>query len=162
MQKTYDLLSLEHSRILAQALAEHLAAGDTVLLSGPVGAGKTALARLCIQARLAEIGALEDVPSPTFTLVQVYDLQKVELWHADLYRITTVDEVYELGLDMAFDEAICLIEWPENLGPLKPKNALSIDFTLLDETHRRVSLEWQDSKWDSVIAVLDFLKLPQG
>lgn len=103
-------------------LADHLKAGDCVLLSGPIGAGKSHLARALIRARL---GRFEDVPSPTFTLVQTYQAD-VEIWHADLYRLSHPDEVLELGLEDAFSHAICLIEWPERLGKHAPKDAIRV------------------------------------
>lgn len=109
------------------ALGEHLAgllgAGDTVLLEGPIGAGKSHLARALIRARL---GRMEDVPSPSFTLVQTYDADGVEIWHADLYRLSHPDEVLELGLEDAFATAICLVEWPDRLGSHIPPDALHL------------------------------------
>lgn len=108
---------------LGALLADLLRAGDTVLLNGPIGAGKTHLARALIQARL---GHLEDVPSPSFTLVQTYAANGVDIWHADLYRLSLPDDVLELGLDDAFTTAICLIEWPDRLGKSAPANALHI------------------------------------
>ncbi|MEM7488306.1 MAG: tRNA (adenosine(37)-N6)-threonylcarbamoyltransferase complex ATPase subunit type 1 TsaE, partial [Pseudomonadota bacterium] len=105
--------------------------GDCLLLSGPVGAGKTAFARAVIHARLAaEERPPEDVPSPTFTLVQTYDVGPFEIWHADLYRLTDPAEVLELGLEEAFRDAVCLIEWPDRLGPDTPPDALRLDFAL--------------------------------
>ena len=73
---------------LAERLAPRLGPGDTLLLSGPIGAGKTHFARALIKARLRAAGRDEDVPSPTFTLVQTYDDGICEIWHADLYRLT--------------------------------------------------------------------------
>ena len=95
-------------------LAPRLQPGDCLLLEGPIGAGKSHLARAIIRARL---GRMEDVPSPTFTLVQSYEAEGVDIWHADLYRLGHPDEALELGLDEAFARAITLIEWPERLGP---------------------------------------------
>lgn len=94
-------------------------------MEGPVGAGKTHFARSLIQSIL-EIP--EDVPSPTFTLVQAYETSQGSLWHADLYRIGSVQEVEELGLTEAFDTAISLVEWPDRLGLLWPQKALHLQF----------------------------------
>lgn len=108
---------------LGRWLAKVLVPGDTVLLSGPVGAGKTHLARALIRAAT---GTRQDVPSPSFTLVQTYEGPEADIWHADLYRLSRPDEVIELGLDEAFGRAICLVEWPDRLGPLTPTDALHL------------------------------------
>jgi tRNA threonylcarbamoyladenosine biosynthesis protein TsaE len=114
----------EATTALGGWFAAHLQAGDTLLLSGPIGAGKSHFARAFIRARL---GRQEDVPSPSFTLVQTYQAD-VEIWHSDLYRLSHPDEVFELGLDDAFSTAICLVEWPDRLGKFVPKQAISISF----------------------------------
>lgn len=108
---------------LGRTLAARLRLGDTVLLAGPIGAGKTHLARALIRAR---IGGPEDVPSPSFTLVQTYDAPDGPIWHADLYRLSHPDEAAELGLEAAFDTAICLVEWPDRLGRATPPGALTL------------------------------------
>jgi len=113
------LPSPEATSWLGEWLSTALRPGDVVLLHGQIGAGKSHLARALIRARL---GRMEDVPSPTFTLVQTYATDEAEIWHADLYRLTQLDEITELGLEAAFETAICLIEWPERLGDLAPKN----------------------------------------
>ena len=110
---------------LAACFAPHLRAGDTILLTGSIGAGKTAFCRALIRHRL---GREEDVPSPTFTLVQTYGAD-VEIWHADLYRLTHPDEARELGLEEAFDQAICLVEWPDRLGTDAPPDAITLTLT---------------------------------
>lgn len=121
-------------------VADVLQCGDILLLEGQIGAGKTHFARALIQHRLAAQGVHEDVPSPTFTLVQTYEAD-CEIWHADLYRLTHPDELFELGLEAAFESAICLIEWPDRLGSNIPKNALNLSFELTDDGRaRRVCL----------------------
>lgn len=130
---------------LASRLGACLSPGDTVLLSGGIGAGKTHFARALIQS-LQDMP--EDVPSPTFTLVQVYDTRMGELWHSDLYRLTSPDEVIELGLTDAFETAICLVEWPDRLGDLAPPNALLLDLALgQDEETRHLTFSWQTEDW---------------
>ncbi len=106
------------------ALGLALRPGDALLLSGPLGAGKSALARAAIRARLGPAGAAAHIPSPTWTLAQVYEAGDAEIWHADLYRLSDPSEAAELGLDDALQRAVCLIEWPERLGALRPARAL--------------------------------------
>jgi tRNA threonylcarbamoyladenosine biosynthesis protein TsaE len=108
---------------LGQRIAPLLRPGLPLLLSGPVGAGKSALARAAIRA-LA--GQAIDVPSPTFTLVQTYDLPGGAVWHADLYRLSHPDEAEELGLIDAMESCITLIEWPDRLGAERPDGALAV------------------------------------
>ncbi len=115
---------------LAGRIAPFLRASDTILLEGDIGAGKTTFARALIRARL---GREEDVPSPTFTLVQTYEDPEAEIWHCDLYRLTSPDEILELGLDAAFDGGICLIEWPDRLGSAIPSGALKLTLSLEGE-----------------------------
>lgn len=114
---------------LGRALAAALHPGDTLLLEGDIGAGKTHIARTIIQSILARAGLFEDVPSPTFTLVQTYNAGDVEIWHTDLYRLAGPEDVEELGLSEAFASSICLVEWPDRLGPLAPPEALTVSLT---------------------------------
>ncbi len=131
--------------LLAARLASRLTAGDVILLTGDVGAGKTHFARSLIQSVL---DMPEDVPSPTFTLVQTYDTDIGEIWHADLYRLTSVFEIEELGLTDAFESAVCLVEWPDRLGPLTPDNALHISIEPgEDDNARQLMMRWKGSKW---------------
>ncbi len=124
--RTLPLHGPDATAALATALAPLCSGGDTIALWGGIGAGKSHFARALITARLAPLGRSEDIPSPTFTLVQCYDAGDLEIWHSDLYRLSHPDEVLELGLDDAFGRALCLIEWPDRLGPDLPAHALHL------------------------------------
>jgi len=125
---------------LGRRLAGGLRAGDALLLSGPTGAGKSLLARALIRAAQSDAGQVpEDVPSPTYTLVQTYRAGPLEIWHADLYRLTSSDELWELGLAEAFDHAACLIEWPDRLGPDRPQAAVEIALSVGAEDDTRIA-----------------------
>ena len=135
---------------LAIRLGAGLRAGDTLLLEGEIGAGKSHFARALILSRLAEP---EDVPSPTFTIVQAYDLPDCELWHADLCRLGDPDQIVELGLLDAFQNAICLIEWPDRLDDLAPPEALTVRLENLDTSDRRdITLSWTNPAWSDRVA----------
>jgi tRNA threonylcarbamoyl adenosine modification protein YjeE len=127
---TWALPDAAATTALAQACAPCLAPGDTLLLQGDLGAGKTHFARALIRARLGPLGAAAEIPSPSFTLVQTYDAPGGEIWHADLYRLSDPQEVLELGLDMALEEAICLIEWPGRWQDRWPDGAVWLTFSV--------------------------------
>ena len=105
------LRSEEETVATGAALARAARTGDVIALAGPLGVGKTALAR----GLIAELGHLGEVPSPTFAIVQPYDDTNPPVWHVDLYRIEDASEIDELGLDAAV-EAVLLVEWPERAG----------------------------------------------
>lgn len=112
----------------ARCLARDVRPGDVIALEGDLGAGKTLFARALINALPGSDGkpAEEEVPSPTFTLVQLYERQPAPVWHFDLYRIERPEDAWELGLEEAFAEGVSLIEWPERLGRLLPAGALTV------------------------------------
>ncbi len=112
------------------ALAEALEPGDVVFLAGPLGAGKSALARAVILARLAAEGRREDAPSPTYTLVQRYETARGPILHADLYRLSDPEEAEELDLIDPDPKALLLIEWPDRLGEFAPERRLEIALAL--------------------------------
>ena len=148
--------SADATSAYAARLAPRLMAGDVILLQGGLGAGKTHFARALIQARLAAAGLAEDVPSPTFTLVQTYDDGSVELWHADLYRLTDLDEVAELGLEEAFETGICLVEWPDRLEGALPSGALTLHLEMTETPgERRMTLQYDDPRWADIMALPD-------
>jgi tRNA threonylcarbamoyladenosine biosynthesis protein TsaE len=105
---------------LGATLAARLRVGDVVGLKGALGAGKTTLARAILRAAADDARLI--VPSPTFTLVEVYETPRGSFWHFDLYRLETPEQVFELGWEEALAEGISIVEWPERLGPLLPKH----------------------------------------
>lgn len=150
-RKSWDVLapSEEATRRLARDLAFAIGPGDVVALSGDLGAGKTALARAIIRT-LAGDERLE-VPSPTFTLIQLYELPRFSVVHADLFRVNTLAELAELGWEDASAGAAVLVEWPERAGPLLQANRLEVQIELAPEfsaEHRRFRLigigSWAD------------------
>jgi len=118
---------------LGAAIARELKAHEAVCLSGPLGAGKSTLARALIQA-LA--GAGTEAPSPTFTLVQTYDAPAFPLAHFDLYRLERPEEALELGLDEALDQGAAIIEWAEKLGHHLPPDRLDVELHIDGERRR--------------------------
>ncbi len=147
------LKSAEETVRLAVSLGALLQPGDCILLDGPIGVGKTHFSRHLIQSTLH---VPEDVPSPTFTLVQTYYTQVGELWHADLYRLSNLDEIEELGLTEAFDNAICLVEWPDRLGSLAPIHALTLKLRpdTEHEMMRHLTFEWTAPRWSEILGQL--------
>ncbi len=131
---------------LGRRLAALLTVGDFVALTGDLGAGKTALARAIIRARYGAGGEEEDVPSPTFTLIQTYETPDLLITHADLYRLDDPDDLRELGLGEALDEGAVLMEWPDRMGRL-PADRLDIVLTLEGDSARQVQLTAHGTAW---------------
>jgi tRNA threonylcarbamoyladenosine biosynthesis protein TsaE len=127
---------------LAARLAAPAQAGDTFALSGDLGAGKTALARAFIGAVAAREGhaAPADVPSPTFTLMQIYEFGDVQVFHFDLYRLKSAEEALELGIEDACAEGIALIEWPERLGRYLPSDRIDIHLAITGASSRQAEI----------------------
>jgi len=118
------LRNAEETAAVGTALARVARPGDVISLSGPLGVGKTLLARGVIAA----LGHQGEVPSPSFAIVQPYEDLDPPVWHVDLYRIEEASEIEELGLDAAAD-AVLLVEWPERAGDVWPEAlALSLEF----------------------------------
>tara|TARA_X000001036_G_scaffold106280_1_gene99325 strand:- start:401 stop:865 length:465 start_codon:yes stop_codon:yes gene_type:complete len=146
MKKTLISNGPLETKALAIRIRENLQNGDIVLLKGEIGAGKSHFARSLIQAAMDTV---EDVPSPTFTLVQTYDTIVGSIWHADLYRLSDQSEVFELGLIDAFGNDIVLIEWPDRLGYLEPQDALTVELVILENDKREVIFSTSSCMWEA-------------
>ena len=149
--RAIDLPDETATAALATALAAHARQGDVIGLSGPLGSGKTTFARHFIGAR---IGASE-VPSPTFTLVETYQPETgPPIWHFDLYRIEMPEDAYELGIEDAFADGIALIEWPERLGTLMPREHLQVALAAGKGEQARIATLSPSPVWAERIAEL--------
>ena len=111
----------------AKKFARTLKGNEIIALWGTLGMGKTVFAKAVIQELT---GRKEEVPSPTFTLLQTYDTPIGEVFHFDFYRLKNPEEAYEIGIEDAFENGICLIEWPDKIGALLPRNVINIYFEL--------------------------------
>lgn len=122
---------------IADEIASFLRFPAIVLLTGNLGAGKTALTRALLRSILQQPDLT--VPSPTYTFVQTYGADD-DIWHFDLYRLPDPADVYDLGWEDALSAKLCLIEWPSKLGRLLPKNACMIDIEVLQDDTRRITV----------------------
>jgi tRNA threonylcarbamoyladenosine biosynthesis protein TsaE len=145
---TIRLPDLAATEALAGRLAAIARTGDCILLEGPLGAGKTALVRAFLRAA-ADDPAME-VPSPSFTLVQIYDTKIGPVFHYDLWRLDGPTSLTELDWEDALD-GIVLVEWPERLGELRPPDALTITLRLEDGEAREATLAGWDDRLPSLV-----------
>jgi tRNA threonylcarbamoyladenosine biosynthesis protein TsaE len=148
-----NLPTLDATKDLAARIVKCLRVGDIVALKGPLGAGKTTLARYIIQG----LGWMEsEIPSPTFTLAQEYDFSKFTLWHFDMYRLEAPEDAFEIGVEEAFATGVSLIEWPERLGGYLPLQRLDVTLSFRndagrdDEGARQVELSVESAWADRV------------
>jgi hypothetical protein len=145
-RKAFALPDLDATDRLGHGIATGLRAGDAVALWGDLGAGKTTLAR----AILRQLGVTEDVPSPTFTIVQSYETPCLPVSHYDLYRVKQPREMQELGFDDALDHGAVLVEWPERAPEVLPPDALHVRLGLQDGA--RTAKLTGPARWESFLA----------
>lgn len=127
MTETFEYFSPDEASTIAfgRKLAQMAKQGDVFALFGTLGMGKSVLARAFIQS----LTGAEEVPSPTFTLVQSYDAPDFEIFHYDLYRIKSPEEIFEIGMEESVYQGVNLIEWPEMMGGYLPRNCFRIEIT---------------------------------
>ena len=122
-KKIFKCSTENDTKLLAQKFALLAQKGDVFALFGTLGAGKSTFSRYFIQT----LTDASDIPSPTFTLVQAYEAENFEIYHFDMYRLKRPEDAYELDIEDAFYNGVCLIEWPEKIGYLLPHNIWKIN-----------------------------------
>lgn len=133
----YDCHKQEDTELLAKSFAEISKKGDVFALFGTLGVGKSVFSRSFIQS----LTDAREVPSPTFTLVQVYQANSFDIYHYDLYRLKSAEEIWELNIEEAIYENVCLIEWPEKMGMYLPRDCFKVKVSMLSSTSRRFEIE---------------------
>ena len=142
---------------IGKIFAEHTKNSDLLLLSGKVGAGKTEFARLIIKAKATkENFDIEEISSPTFSLIQSYDFQYCKMSHIDLYRVNSELELFELGIPDIFDNQITLLEWPEILEAQNLSRYVSITIkeTKQFKEDRIIKIEFFGDRWGNLSGAL--------
>lgn len=140
----FSLPDLAATKALASAIARFAEGGEAIALIGDLGVGKTAFSRFFIQSLTSPE---TEVVSPTFTLLQTYETGRYSLWHFDLYRLQSAQEVIELGLDEAFDKGVSLIEWPEIIEHWLPKHRLAVQLQFGEGEEQRVAVLKGEGHW---------------
>ena len=142
--------SEEETLMLARKVAKNLEKGQVIVLTGDLGAGKT----LFVSGILDYFGKREEVSSPTFTIVNEYDVKdELKLFHFDVYRLESSDEFLAMGGEEFFEQGICLIEWGEKIADLLPKDILTINIekNMDDVSQRNFTFSSQSSKFEKLI-----------
>ena len=133
----YDCHKQEDTETLAKSLSKISKPSDVWALFGTLGVGKSVLSRAFIK----NLTETTEVPSPTFTLVQVYETENFDIYHYDLYRLKSPEEIWELNIEEAMYNGVCLIEWPEKMGGYIPRDVFKVNISTLKDGTRRVEIE---------------------
>jgi len=141
MEKVFWTHNEAETGAVAQKMATITTRGDVWALSGTLGAGKSVFARAFIQ----HLTSADEVPSPTFTLVQTYWTDDFDIYHYDLYRLKDAMEIFELGVEEAFFSAVSLVEWPEKMAGFAPRNMWHVKIEPQGEA-RRITISTDDEE----------------
>ncbi len=125
---------------LGQKLSSIAKKGDVFALYGTLGMGKSVFSRAFVKS----LTSANEVPSPTFTLVQVYEAKDFDIYHFDLYRLKSPEEIFEIGMEEALYDGVCLIEWPEKMQGYLPKNIFRLEITPYEQG-RKIKIETTDA-----------------
>lgn len=139
MKKVFNIKNENQTVELAQKLARITKQGDIWALEGTLGAGKTVFARAFIK----ELSDAEEVPSPTFTLLQTYATPEFDIYHYDLYRLEKPTDVFELDVEEAFYSGVSLVEWPEKMAGFMPRNVWNVSFAV-NGNEREITVSTDD------------------
>lgn len=145
-------LSLKETKNIAEKVAKLLKLGDTITLNGNLGAGKTSFSQFLIR-KLA--GDTAEVTSPTFNLLHIYEASAFQIWHFDLYRIKKINEAYELGIEEAFDNKLVLIEWPEIIKDILPRDRLEIEINFTENENERMFIFHGFGEWKERLKLIE-------
>ncbi len=154
MKYIYNCNTEQETENLAKALAQIAQPGDVWALFGTLGMGKSVFARAFIKT----LTSAEEVPSPTFTLVQTYPAQDFEIYHYDLYRLKSAEEIWELNIEEAMHTGVCLIEWPEKMSTYLPHNIFRLEITPLSQNSRRFTIQTKSP--DKLVRILKSERKP--
>jgi len=130
--------SEEETILLARKIASQIKPLDVLAFEGDLGSGKTFLCRHIIKTLCGDV----NVSSPTFNLLQIYGATNFEIYHFDLYRLKSIHEAYELGIEDAFNHHVCLIEWPEIIRDLLPKSTITINIEMVNDASRKILINY--------------------
>ncbi|NVK19853.1 MAG: tRNA (adenosine(37)-N6)-threonylcarbamoyltransferase complex ATPase subunit type 1 TsaE [Methylocystaceae bacterium] len=153
MTMKINIENQSQTELCAQRIAHISQPGDVIALYGDLGVGKSVFSRAFIRELTTDD---EEVPSPTFTLVQIYEAEASEIYHFDMYRLESPDDALELGIEEAFSDGVSLIEWPSKLGNYLPWDCLNIEIAPgADDTSRVITLSSQ-GQWMSRLEEINF------
>lgn len=151
LELVIQLPDLNATQQFASAISSIVQPGDVIGLKGAIGVGKTTFARAVIGA----LGGCEEVPSPTFTLAQIYHLDQITVWHFDLFRLKRAADIYELGIEEAMIDGISLVEWPEKMVSCNFPTHMEIELAFGADERRQATLLAHDD-WRIRLRKLDW------
>ena len=153
MNKEIEIADINEMKSFANKIAKLIKPKDIICLRGNLGAGKTTFCQFLIKSIL---GKDIEVTSPTFNLLHVYDGKEFSIWHFDLYRLKSREEIYEIGIEEALIDGVTIIEWPEIIIDILPKKMLDLSISFLDTSSTRLININGSNQWIEKLSKLNF------